>query len=121
MTTILGIIEKHKEPAPIFKQVPDSLDCFDPQYRCIIVKHTIELKIPFDAIKGLITCPISSCLFFSPILAADGFVYEEDMGTKIINDTNKSPLTNKEIDTTIRKIPLFTKLTKTLCVPSIRS
>ena len=65
-------------------------------------KKKKKLKNIFE---DYLRCPITKCFFFSPSLASDGYIYEDDA----IRECNKSPLTRGKIDR-IMPIPLIENL-----------
>lgn len=52
----------------------------------------------FSLQKENLYCPISKCIFADPVLAKDGFTYERQEIEKHFEKSNKSPMTNKEIN-----------------------
>jgi hypothetical protein len=47
------------------------------------------------------TCPISCMIMHDPVLAADGHTYEREFIQKSLARSNKSPMTNETIDSTL--------------------
>ena len=50
-----------------------------------------------DAIKNEIICPISKMIFYDPVIASDGHVYERDMIEKWLTNNKSSPMTNEQM------------------------
>ena len=55
-----------------------------------------KINVEFDIHD--ICCPITKQIFFDPVLASDGFVYEKDAIIKWFNNSDISPMTGKKID-----------------------
>ena len=51
-------------------------------------------------VEDSITCPITGLIFLYPVIAFDGFTYEEDAILKWFADHNTSPMTNLALEHT---------------------
>lgn len=70
-------------------------------------KHFLEGNL-----ESLIKCPISNCVFFRPIVATDGFIYEGSVFDEYLkaNYMLTSPMTRQSISTEKYKINLIEKI-----------
>jgi hypothetical protein len=48
-----------------------------------------------------IMCPITKMFYLEPVVASDGYTYEKDIITELIEKNEKSPVTQKTIETTL--------------------
>jgi len=54
-------------------------------------------KLRLDMDIEEITCPISKCIYKTPVIADDGFIYEREVINKWLENSRISPITRKEI------------------------
>jgi len=56
-------------------------------------------KFPADNLLNAITCCITKAILRDPVVAADGHTYEREAILNWFEHSNRSPMTNKELDT----------------------
>lgn len=66
----------------------------------IMESLTKTVDVSFD-IKNFV-CPISQEIFFDPVIAEDGHIYERQMIEQWFNTNSTSPITREDIDTNVK-------------------
>lgn len=69
-----------------------------------------EYKNQLEKIDNIfqdLSCPITQQIFYQPMIASDGHIYEKTMIEEEFRHRTKSPLTGLQIDTTLHKVPLI--------------
>lgn len=61
----------------------------------------------FEEVKKLMQCPITLSTFHNPAIAADGHIYEYSWIKEWLRNSDRSPITQKPMDSTLVKCPIL--------------
>jgi len=67
------------------------------EHRKIIHQHFSYTSARPYSLRECFVCPLTRKIYFNPVIAEDGFMYEEDAIKKWLDDHDTSPITNETI------------------------
>lgn len=84
---------------------------------------TIKKDKLISILDNLIRCPITTCIMHTPTVASDGYIYEKSVIRRILIETTRSPMINKQLKNNIINIPLIDKITSEVLkiVPELKA